>query len=196
MVSRDRSALMHTYAEPPVTFVRGAGSELWDSNGKRYLDFLSGLAVTGLGHAHPAVAEALAEQSRTLLHVSNLFGNVVGPEVAVNSRPSRGRRGESRRRTGLLHQLGGRGQRMCPEAGSQVGRAGPTRGREHVGRLSRPDAGDVACHRPAREARPVRAPARGLRARRLRRSRRAGGGLRPARVSRRCSSSRSRASPE
>ena len=79
----DRSALMHTYAEPPVTFVRGAGSELWDTDGKRYLDFLSGLAVTGLGHAHPAVAEAVAEQARTLLHVSNLFGNAVGPEVAV-----------------------------------------------------------------------------------------------------------------
>src|SRR5580658_8604386 len=79
----DRSALMHTYAEPPVTFVRGAGSELWDIDGKRYLDFLSGLAVTGLGHAHPAVAEAVSEQARTLVHVSNLFGNVVGPEVAV-----------------------------------------------------------------------------------------------------------------
>jgi len=79
----DRSALMHTYAEPTVTFVRGAGSELWDTDGKRYLDFLSGLAVTGLGHAHPAVAEAVAEQARTLLHVSNLFGNAVGPEVAV-----------------------------------------------------------------------------------------------------------------
>jgi acetylornithine/N-succinyldiaminopimelate aminotransferase len=79
----DRSALMHTYAEPPVTFVRGVGSELWDSDGKRYLDFLSGLAVTSLGHAHPAVADALAEQARTLLHVSNLFGNVLGPEVAA-----------------------------------------------------------------------------------------------------------------
>src|SRR5580658_3731772 len=79
----DRSALMHTYAEPPVTFVRGAGSELWDIDGKRYLDFLSGLAVTGLGHAHPAVAEAVSEQARTLIHVSNLFGNVVGPGVAV-----------------------------------------------------------------------------------------------------------------
>jgi len=79
----DRSALMHTYAEPPVTFVRGAGSELWDTDGNRYLDFLSGLAVTGLGHAHPAVAEAVSEQARTLVHVSNLFGNTVGPEVAV-----------------------------------------------------------------------------------------------------------------
>ena len=79
----DRSALMHTYADPPVTFVRGAGTELWDTDGRRYLDFLSGLAVTSLGHAHPVVAEALAEQARTLLHVSNLFGNTVGPEVAV-----------------------------------------------------------------------------------------------------------------
>jgi len=79
----DRSALMHTYPEPPVTFVRGAGTELWDTEGRRYLDFLSGLAVTALGHAHPVVAEAVAEQARTLVHVSNLFGNVVGPQVAL-----------------------------------------------------------------------------------------------------------------
>jgi predicted acetylornithine/succinylornithine family transaminase len=79
----DRSALMHTYAEPPVTFVRGKGSVLVDDAGREYLDFLSGLAVTSLGHAHPAVAEAVAEQARTLSHVSNLFGNLIGPEVAV-----------------------------------------------------------------------------------------------------------------
>ena len=75
--------LMPTYPPPPVTFVRGRGSELWDVDGQRYLDFLSGLAVTGLGHSHPAVAAALAEQSSTLLHVSNLFGTTVGPEVAT-----------------------------------------------------------------------------------------------------------------
>jgi predicted acetylornithine/succinylornithine family transaminase len=75
--------LMGNYPPPPATFVRGAGSELWDADGKRYLDFLSGLAVTSLGHAHPDVASALAEQARTLLHVSNLFGTVVGPEVAA-----------------------------------------------------------------------------------------------------------------
>ena len=79
----DRSAIMHTYAEPPVTFVRGEGSVLFDTDGKRYLDFLSGLAVTSLGHAHPAVAAAIAHQAHTLSHVSNLFGNEVGPEVAV-----------------------------------------------------------------------------------------------------------------
>jgi predicted acetylornithine/succinylornithine family transaminase len=74
---------MHNYAEPPVTFGRGEGSVLFDTSGRPYLDFLSGLAVTSLGHAHPVVAEAVAEQARTLLHVSNLFGNTVGPEVAA-----------------------------------------------------------------------------------------------------------------
>jgi predicted acetylornithine/succinylornithine family transaminase len=75
--------MMRNYAPPPVTFVRGRGSELWDVDGKRYLDFLSGLAVTGLGHSHPEVADAIAQQARTLQHVSNLFGTVVGPEVAA-----------------------------------------------------------------------------------------------------------------
>jgi acetylornithine/N-succinyldiaminopimelate aminotransferase len=73
---------MDTYARLPVTFVRGQGSELWDVEGKRYLDFLGGLAVTSLGHSHPVVAEAISEQARTLLHVSNLFGTTIGPEVA------------------------------------------------------------------------------------------------------------------
>ncbi|MDP9442258.1 MAG: acetylornithine transaminase [Actinomycetota bacterium] len=74
---------MPTYPEPAVTFVRGAGSRLWDDGGKRYLDFLSGLAVTSLGHSHPVVAEAMAAQARRLLHVSNLFGNTIAPEVAT-----------------------------------------------------------------------------------------------------------------
>src|SRR3954447_5024155 len=76
------SALMLNYPPQSVTFVRGSGTELWDDQGKRYLDFLSGIAVTSLGHSHPAVADAVAEQARTLLHVSNLYGTVVGPEVA------------------------------------------------------------------------------------------------------------------
>ena len=74
--------LMPTYPPPPVTFVRGEGSWLVDDQGHRYLDCLSGLAVTSLGHAHPEVAAALAEQAGTLLHVSNLFGTEPGPEVA------------------------------------------------------------------------------------------------------------------
>jgi acetylornithine/N-succinyldiaminopimelate aminotransferase len=75
--------LMPTYPVPPVTFVRGSGTELWDEEGRRYLDFLCGLAVTSLGHAHPEVADAVAGQARTLWHVSNLFGTTIGPEVAT-----------------------------------------------------------------------------------------------------------------
>jgi acetylornithine/N-succinyldiaminopimelate aminotransferase len=76
------SPLMPTYPPPRVTFVRGEGSYLFDGDGRRYLDCLSGLAVTSLGHAHPAVAAALHDQASTLLHVSNLFGTEPGPEVA------------------------------------------------------------------------------------------------------------------
>jgi acetylornithine/N-succinyldiaminopimelate aminotransferase len=75
--------LMPTYGAPPVQFVRGAGAELWDRHDRRYLDFLSGLAVTTLGHAHPAVAEAIAEQARRLLHVSNLFATEHNGDVAL-----------------------------------------------------------------------------------------------------------------
>lgn len=75
--------LMHTYAPLAVTFVRGQGTQLWDADGKQYLDFLAGIAVVGLGHSHPAVAAAVSEQANTLLHVSNLFGTTVGPEVAA-----------------------------------------------------------------------------------------------------------------
>jgi predicted acetylornithine/succinylornithine family transaminase len=79
----DRSALMRTYAEPPATFVRGEGTLLFDADGTRYLDFICGLAVTSLGHSHPSVAAAIAEQAATLSHVSNLYGNTLGPEVAL-----------------------------------------------------------------------------------------------------------------
>ena len=67
--------IMSTYPSPPVTFVRGEGSWLFDDEGNRYLDLLCGLAVTSLGHCHPTVADALAAQSRRLVHVSNLYGN-------------------------------------------------------------------------------------------------------------------------
>ena len=74
---------MPTYAPAPVTFVRGEGTRLYDDTGKEYLDFLSGLAVTSLGHAHPKVAAAIADQASTLSHVSNLFQNALAPEVAA-----------------------------------------------------------------------------------------------------------------
>jgi acetylornithine/N-succinyldiaminopimelate aminotransferase len=75
--------LMTTYPPTTLTLVRGEGSWVWDDTGARYLDLLGGLAVTSLGHSHPAVAAALHEQAQTLLHVSNLFGTEVGPQVAT-----------------------------------------------------------------------------------------------------------------
>ncbi|HJO79908.1 MAG TPA: aminotransferase class III-fold pyridoxal phosphate-dependent enzyme [Acidimicrobiales bacterium] len=74
--------IMPNYGQPVVSFVRGSGTELFDSEGGRYLDFLGGLAVTSLGHSHPRIAAALAEQASTLLHVSNLFATVPQVEVA------------------------------------------------------------------------------------------------------------------
>ncbi len=73
---------MPTYRQPEVRFVSGSGSYLVDDSGKRYLDFLSGIAVTSLGHANPMVAEAICAQARTLLHVSNLFANALNEPVA------------------------------------------------------------------------------------------------------------------
>ncbi|VAW85288.1 Acetylornithine aminotransferase, partial [hydrothermal vent metagenome] len=64
---------MPTYGRLPVTFEKGQGAWLWDTDGKRYLDALSGIGVCGLGHAHPAIAATLAQQGNTLIHTSNLY---------------------------------------------------------------------------------------------------------------------------
>jgi predicted acetylornithine/succinylornithine family transaminase len=74
---------MPVFGPPAIMFERGRGTELWDSNGKRYLDFLAGIAVVSLGHANPVVAEAIADQARQLVHVSNFFANPVATEAAV-----------------------------------------------------------------------------------------------------------------
>jgi acetylornithine/N-succinyldiaminopimelate aminotransferase len=81
--SESRSSLMATYSPADPVFVRGVGTELFDEDGKRYLDFIGGLAVTSLGHAHPVVAAAIAEQAATLSHVSNLYKNALAPDVAA-----------------------------------------------------------------------------------------------------------------
>ena len=64
---------MNTYQRLPVTFVKGSGVWLWDNEGNRYLDALSGIAVCGLGHCHPVLAQALSHQAETLIHTSNLY---------------------------------------------------------------------------------------------------------------------------
>jgi len=76
------NAIMPTYARLPVSFTRGQGAWLWDQNNVRYLDALSGIAVCNLGHAHPAIHQAIAEQSRLLLHTSNLYEITLQSELA------------------------------------------------------------------------------------------------------------------
>ncbi len=77
---------MPVFGAPQVMFVRGSGTELWDVNGKRYLDFLCGLAVTSLGHSHPAITEAISKQAATLIHVSNFFTNDAATTAALTLR--------------------------------------------------------------------------------------------------------------
>lgn len=68
------SFLMPVYTRQPISFVRGLGATLWDEDGIEYLDAIAGVAVTNIGHAHPEVANAIAEQAGLLLHTSNMFG--------------------------------------------------------------------------------------------------------------------------
>ncbi|HZD41963.1 MAG TPA: aspartate aminotransferase family protein [Terriglobales bacterium] len=71
-----------TYARYPIALVRGKGVRVWDADGKEYLDFLAGIAVNSLGHCHPAVVRAIQQQSRKLLHVSNLYHILPQSELA------------------------------------------------------------------------------------------------------------------
>jgi len=82
-VTSQTDSLMTTYARLPVAFAKGTGAYLEDTNGKRYLDALTGLAVCGLGHAHPAVTEAISSQAAALLHTSNLYEIPLQAELAV-----------------------------------------------------------------------------------------------------------------
>lgn len=67
------SHLMPVFGRQPISFVRGRGAYLYTEDGTEYLDALTGIAVCGLGHAHPVIAEAIADQAATLIHTSNLF---------------------------------------------------------------------------------------------------------------------------
>ncbi|MFI9344443.1 acetylornithine transaminase [Streptomyces sp. NPDC052773] len=84
LTSRWQGALMNNYGTPRLPLVRGEGTRLWDADGKQYLDFVGGIAVNALGHAHPAVVEAVSRQIAALGHVSNLF--VAEPPVALAER--------------------------------------------------------------------------------------------------------------
>jgi acetylornithine aminotransferase len=75
--------IVKTYKRFPVVLTRGSGSTLWDENGKRYTDFVAGIAVCNLGHAHPRIVQALTEQARILWHVSNLFYTLPQKDLAA-----------------------------------------------------------------------------------------------------------------
>ncbi|MGW4197414.1 acetylornithine transaminase [Streptomyces sp. NPDC005004] len=84
LTARWQGALMNNYGTPRLPLVRGEGTAVWDADGKRYLDFVGGIAVNALGHAHPAVVKAVSTQIASLGHVSNLF--VAEPPVALAER--------------------------------------------------------------------------------------------------------------
>ena len=116
--ARDYCPFMPVFGVPQVMFVRGEGTQLWDVNGKRYLDFLSGISVTSLGHSHPEIADAIAEQAHTLLHVSNFFTNPVATRAAV-----------------LVDELlGGGGQVFFCNSGAEANEAGIKLARKFGGR--------------------------------------------------------------
>ncbi|WP_214404303.1 acetylornithine transaminase [Pseudonocardia lacus] len=73
LTGRWQAVMMNNYGTPPLALVRGSGAEVWDADGRRYLDLLGGIAVNALGHAHPAVVQAVTEQISTLGHTSNLY---------------------------------------------------------------------------------------------------------------------------
>ncbi|MEX2626921.1 MAG: acetylornithine/succinylornithine family transaminase [Ilumatobacteraceae bacterium] len=79
----DHCPFMPVFGPPALDLVRGDGTEVWDSHGNRYLDFLAGIAVVSLGHANATVADAIADQARTLLHVSNFFTNPAATDAAI-----------------------------------------------------------------------------------------------------------------
>jgi acetylornithine/N-succinyldiaminopimelate aminotransferase len=113
---------MPVFGPPAIMFERGRGTELWDSEGKRYLDFLAGIAVVSLGHSNPAVAEAVGDQLDQLLHVSNFFANPVATEAAVKINDL------------LLEATGRRGQIFFTNSGAESNECAIKLARKHGGR--------------------------------------------------------------
>jgi acetylornithine aminotransferase len=104
---RHAAALMPNYGVPPVALARGEGCRAWDVDGREYLDLIAGIAVSSLGHAHPAITEAVSQQVRTVAHTSNLF--VHEPQVKLAER--------------LLALLGADGRVFFSNSGSEANEA-------------------------------------------------------------------------
>ncbi|MCX5419547.1 acetylornithine transaminase [Streptomyces sp. NBC_00078] len=117
---RWQGALMNNYGTPLLPLVRGAGTKVWDADGKEYLDFVGGIAVNALGHAHPAIVEAVSTQIGTLGHISNFF--MAEPTVTLAER--------------LLQLFGRDGRVFFCNSGAEANEAafkiGRLTGRSHV----------------------------------------------------------------
>jgi acetylornithine aminotransferase len=107
MAERWRRSMMDNYGTPPIALARGRGAEVWDADGRRYLDLLGGIAVNALGHAHPAVVEAVTRQISTLGHTSNLY--ITEPPLALSER--------------LLELLGAPGRVLLCNSGAEANEA-------------------------------------------------------------------------
>ncbi len=184
MQARWSDVMLGNYGVPPVALARGEGAWVWDVDGTRYLDLLGGIAVSSLGHAHPAVVEAVTRQVATLVHTSNLAMHE--PGIALAERlaalvPAAARV--------FLCQDGA----TANEAALKIARKrGNQQGRDEIlsthGGFHGRTAGALAVTGTAGQAHTVRAPARRGRVRRLRRRRRPAGCGRPAHRGRRSSS--------
>ncbi len=107
LVERYAASMMPNYGRPAVALVRGRGCQVWDADGEEYLDLIAGIAVSALGHGHPALTEAVARQVRRIAHTSNLFMNE--PEIELAER--------------LLALLGGDGRVFFANSGTEANEA-------------------------------------------------------------------------
>jgi acetylornithine/N-succinyldiaminopimelate aminotransferase len=115
--ARFEAAIMPNYGVPPVALARGEGCRVWDVDGNAYLDLIGGIAVSALGHAHPALVAAVSAQVGTLAHTSNLF--LHEPEVLLAER--------------LLRLLGGDGRVFFTNSGTEANEAAYKLVRRHAG---------------------------------------------------------------
>ncbi len=106
--NRYTDAVMNTFGPPQLVLEKGAGAVVWDADGKQYLDFLGGIAVNALGHAHPALVEAVTTQLGTLGHISNFFAS--GPQIELAER--------------LLTLIGAAGRVFFTNSGTEANEAG------------------------------------------------------------------------
>jgi acetylornithine/N-succinyldiaminopimelate aminotransferase len=107
---RFEAAMMVNYGTPPLALARGEGSRVWDVDGNRYLDLIGGIAVSALGHAHPAIVDAVTSQVAKIAHTSNLFVHEPGVRLAEKL-------------LGLLHADGGRGRVFFCNSGTEANEA-------------------------------------------------------------------------